>query len=464
MEVSMTDYDVIVIGAGPGGYPAAIRAAQLGFKTACIEREKLGGVCLNWGCVPSKALLKTAEMVNKLKTVHKWGIEVAPPTIHFDKVVDRSQKVAKRFNKGVAHLFKKYGVTLLAGEASFSGPHSLTVAQDGTTLQLTAKHIIIATGARAKSFPGLEPDGQRILTYREAIVLRDQPKSISILGAGAIGIEFAYFLNAMGTEVRVIEGLNEILPVEDAEIGTELRKHLKKQGIQFHLGQFVDRVENTGNSTKVTLKDGTTFDSELTLISLGITPNSDALSLSEVGIETERGFISVDTNFQTSVSGVYAVGDVCSRGPGLAHTATRAAHICVERIAGLTVADLDLSNVPSCTYCQPQVASVGMTEAQATAAGETFSVGRFPFMANAKAHGAGAPEGFVKVLVSEKYGEIIGAHIIGQDATEMIANFTMARSAEATADLFTQTIHAHPTNSEAMLEAVAAALGHSVHM
>ena len=460
----MSDYDVIVIGAGPGGYPSAIRAAQLGFKTACIEREKLGGVCLNWGCVPSKALLKTAEMVNKLKKAKSWGIDVGEPTIHFDQVVGRSQKVAKRFNKGVAHLFKKYGVTLISGEASFKNQNTLTIQSSEGTQELTAKHIIVATGARAKTFPGIEADGERILTYREAIVMDTKPESITILGAGAIGIEFAYFLNAMGTHVRVIEGLNEILPVEDPELGAELRKNLEKQGIEFILGQYVSGVENQGAKTIVTLNDGTKFESEITLVSLGITPNSDALGLEELGVQIDRGFIQVNTNFQSSVAGIYAVGDVCSRGPGLAHTATRAAHICVERLAGLEVADLDLNNVPSCTYCQPQVASVGLTEPEAKKQGLSFKVGRFPFMANAKAHGGGAPEGFVKVLVSEPYGEIIGAHIIGSDATEMIANFTMARSSETTAELFAQTIHAHPTNSEAMLEAVSAAIGHSVHM
>jgi dihydrolipoamide dehydrogenase len=460
----MSDYDVIVIGAGPGGYPSAIRAAQLGFKTACIEREKLGGVCLNWGCVPSKALLKTAELVNKLQKADSWGVEVGPPTIHFDKVVGRSQKIAKRFNKGVAGLFKKYGVTLISGEAKFESANSVQVTSSTGEQSLSAKHIIIATGARARTFPGIEADGERILTYREAIVLQNKPESINILGAGAIGIEFAYFLNAMGTKVRVIEGLNEILPVEDPELGAELRKNLMKQGIEFQLGQFVDSVKNTGDGTTVTLNDGTVFESELTLISLGIRPNSDNLGLEKIGVELERGSIKVNQSFQTSVSGVYAVGDVCTNGPGLAHTATRAAHICVERIGGLTVEDLDLDNVPSCTYCQPQVASVGLTEAKAKSRGIAYKVGRFPFMANAKAHGGGAPEGFVKVLIGEQYGEILGAHIIGSDATEMIANFTMARSSEATAELFTQTIHAHPTNSEAMLEAVSAALGHTIHM
>lgn len=460
----MSEFDVIVIGAGPGGYPSAIRAAQLGFKTACIEREKLGGVCLNWGCVPSKALLKTAELVNKLKKADSWGVEVSEPTIHFDKVVGRSQKIAKRFNKGVAGLFKKYGVTLISGNASFSDDKELIVTNSEGTQTLNAKHIIIATGARARTFPGIEADGDRILTYREAIVLQDQPESITILGAGAIGIEFAYFMNAMGTNVTVIEGLNEILPVEDPELGAELRKNLKKQGIQFQLGEFVKTVENTGKGTTVTLNNGTTFESDLTLVSLGITPNADQLNLDALGVRLSRGFIEVDENFQTSIPGIYAVGDVCSRGPGLAHTATRAAHICVERIAGLEVADLDLDSVPSCTYCQPQVASVGLTEAEAKKRGLSYNVGRFPFMANAKAHGGGAPEGFVKVLVGEQYGEIIGAHIIGSDATEMIANFTMAKTSEATADLFTQTIHAHPTNGEAMMEAVAAALGHTVHM
>lgn len=461
----MKSYDVIVIGAGPGGYPSAIRAAQLGFKTACIEREKLGGVCLNWGCVPSKALLKTAELVHKLEKAKSWGIEVDSPTIRFDKVVGRSQKVAKRFNKGVAHLFKKYGVELVAGNATLTSSNSITVETNGgESAEYQAKHIILATGARAKTFPSMEPDGKRILTYREAIVLQERPESINILGAGAIGIEFAYFLNAMGTKVRVIEGMNEILPSEDPEIGAELRKALKKQGIEFHLGQFVKSAINHGEHTEVTLNDGTSLTAELTLVSLGIQPNSNNLGLDAVGVNTDRDFIQVNKSFQTNVPSIYAVGDVCNRAPGLAHTATRAAHICVERIAGLDVADLDEDNIPACTYCQPQVASVGLTEATAIERGIEHTIGKFPFMANAKAHGAGSPEGFVKVVVGKQYGEILGAQIIGADATEMIANFTMARSAETTAELFAQTIHAHPTNSEAMLEAVSAAIGHSVHM
>ena len=456
-------YDVLVIGAGPGGYPAAIRSAQLGLNTACVEKESLGGVCLNWGCIPSKALLKTAELANKLEHAQDFGITVGDVNIDYGKVIGRSRKVAKRFQAGVRGLFKKYGVTHLKGTATITAPGQVSIASsDGETL-ISAKHIIIATGAGAKTFPGIEPDGERILTYREAIVLDTKPASVTILGAGAIGIEFAYFWNAMGVEVTVVEGLDEIMPMEDAEVAAAARKEFEKQGIRFQLGSFVKEVKRDGDDTLTILQDGTELRSHTTLIALGIRPNSQGIGLENVNVSTDRGFIPIDENMRTSTPGVYAVGDVTTKG-GLAHTATAQAHVCADRIAGHSIPDVPYQSIPSCTYAQPQVASVGLTEAKVKAAGTPYKVGKFPFLANGKAQGAGHPEGFVKVLIGEQYGEILGAHIVGSDATEMIAAYTVAQTHEATAESYVSTIHAHPTNGEAMLEAVAQALGTSVHI
>ncbi len=455
----MADYDVVVIGAGPGGYPAAIRASQLGLKTACVEKEKLGGVCLNWGCIPSKALLKTAELAAKVRKADDWGLGIPELTVDFAKVIGRSRKVAKRHERGVAGLFKKYGVTHLQGEARLLGPGRIAIGDQ----EITADHIVVATGARARTFPGIEPDGERIVTYREAIV-RDEPvASVTVLGAGAIGLEFAYFWRHMGAEVTVIEGTDEILPREDPECAEAARKGLAKGGIQFELGTFVDKVERRGDGTRVTLKDGRTLDADLTLIALGITPNTEGLGLQEAGVTLDRGFVPVDANLQTNVRGIYAVGDITPQG-GLAHTATRQGEVCVERIAGHRVPDIDYSNVPSCTYCQPQVASIGLTEAQAKEQGLSYTIGRFPFLANGKAQGAMAAEGFVKVILGEPHREILGAHIVGSEATELIGELALARSAECTADEVLYTIHAHPTFGEAVFEAVAEAYGQTVHI
>jgi dihydrolipoamide dehydrogenase len=459
----MPDYDVLVIGAGPGGYPAAIRAAQLGLKTACVEKEKLGGVCLNWGCIPSKALLKTAELAHKIRHADDFGLSAGELTVDYPKVIKRSRKVSTRFEKGVKGLFKKYGVAHLSGTARLTAPDTVVISSSAGEKTVTATHIVVATGARARTFPGIEPDGERILTYREAIVAETQPKSVIVLGAGAIGMEFAYFYNALGTEVTVVEGLAEILPLEDAECAATVRKDFAKSGVQFELGRFVKEVRRQGEGCEVELQDGTILASEYVLIALGITPNSSGIGLEEVGVTTDRGFIPTDASMRTNISGVYAVGDITTRG-GLAHTATRQAHVCVERIAGVHVMDVDYDNIPACTYCQPQIAHVGMTEADAKAAGRAYRVGKFPFLANGKAQGAGAPGGFVKVLVDEQYGEILGAHIVGSEATEMIAEFGLARAAEVTAQHLIETVHAHPTYSEAMLEAVANALGVSVHI
>ncbi|MEQ1500736.1 MAG: dihydrolipoyl dehydrogenase [Myxococcota bacterium] len=463
-----TEWDVVVVGAGPGGYPAAIRAAQLGLKTACIEQDKLGGVCLNWGCIPSKALLKTAELAHKIRRAGEFGLRVPSLDIDFPAVVERSRKVAQRHERGVGGLFKKYGVTPITGTAKLVAPGQVQVGDDTRSPLdrsglLSARHVVVATGARAKVFPGIEVDGERVVTYREAIVRTDRPSKVTVLGAGAIGLEFAYFWSAMGAEVTVVEGLPEILPREDAEVAKEARKHLEKAGIAFRLGTFVQTAARDGDGAVVVLKDGTKLASDLVLVALGIAPNTAGIGLEEVGVKLDRGFVPVDASMATSVPGIYAVGDITPQG-GLAHTATRQGELCVERIAGHHVADLDYGAIPSCTYCQPQVASVGLTEAAARAKNIKFKVGKFPFLANGKAQGAGEPEGFVKVLLGDPHGEIVGAHIVGFEATEMIAEFGLARSAELTSDEILHAVHAHPTFAEAMYEAVAQALGQTVHI
>lgn len=456
-------FDVIVIGAGPGGYPAAIRCAQLGLRTACIERELLGGVCLNWGCIPSKALLKTAELAHQIRDAEAFGLKAGPLEIDFPAVVGRSRKVAARFEQGVRGLFKKYGVTEIKGEATITAAGAITIrAADGSERALSAKHIVVATGARARTFPGIEPDGERIVTYREAIVRDVRPDRVVVLGAGAIGLEFAYFWHAMGADVTVVEGMPEILPREDAEVAAAARKQLAKSGIQFKLGTRVEGVTRDGDVCTTKLVDAEPLTSDLVLIALGITPNSDSLGLDALGIKRERGFVVIDALGRTSVDGIYAVGDVTQRG-GLAHTATAQAHALADLLASGHAHPVHYGRIPSCTYCQPQVASVGLTESQAKEQGLDVRIGRFPFVANGKAQGANAPHGFVKVLIDRQYGEIVGAHIVGHDATEMIAEFTLALTAEATAEVLLHTVHAHPTFSEAMYEAVADAFGQSVH-
>ena len=462
--MSTETYDLLVIGAGPGGYPAAIRGAQLGLKTACIEREKAGGVCLNWGCIPSKALLKTAELRHKMAKASEYGLEIGDVTVNFEAVIERSRGVASRFEKGVNGLFKKYGVTVIQGEASLEGATTVRVTgKDGSERVLTARSVILATGARARTFPSMVPDGERIVTYREFIVSTTRPDRITILGAGAIGMEFAYFLNAMGTDVTVVEGQDEVLPLEEPDAAAVVRKSMAKSGVRFVLGKRVQEVRREGDETLTVLEDGTELRADQTLLALGISPNTSGIGLETLNVRMERGFVAIDADCRTSLPGLYAVGDMTTRG-GLAHTATAQAHLVVERIAGHTVPDVDYTNIPSCTYCQPQVASVGRKEAELKASGVQYRRGQFPFLANGKAQGAGDADGFVKVLIDEQYGEILGATIVGHAATEMIAEFVLARSSESTSDVILHTVHAHPTYSEAMLEAVAQAEGSSVHI
>ena len=463
--MSSTSCDVLVLGAGPGGYPAAIRAAQLGLTTVCVEREKLGGVCLNWGCIPSKALLKTAELAHKIRHADDFGLSTGPLSIDFAKVIARSRGVSARFEKGIGHLFKKYGVQTVAGEAKLLGGGRVEVSKaDGTSQTITAKHIVIAVGARARTFPTIQPDGERILTYREAITLDRKPRTAVLLGAGAIGMEFAYFWNAMGVDVTLLEGQDEVLPLEDREAGNLARKAFEKQGIKVHTGVQIAGVARDGDEVAVSLADGRTLRADTVLVALGIAPNTEGIGLDAAGVaKNARGFITVDRSHRTSAPGVYAVGDCCDGGPALAHVATRQAHVAIERIAGLHVPDVDYGNVPSCTYSQPQVASVGRTEDALKKAGVAYQLGKFAFAANGRSQGSGTPDGWVKVLVDPKHGEILGAHLVGADATELLSELVVARGAESDAETLLHTMHAHPTASEAVLEAIAVARGASVH-
>lgn len=457
----MASFDVLVIGGGPAGYVAAIRAQQAGLKAACIERERLGGVCLNIGCIPSKALLRAAEQFRFWKEeAESFGFSATGVTHDYAKVIARSRKIADQSERGVQFLFKKYGVTSIKGAARITGPGNVSVGDE----VVTAKHIILATGARARTFPGIMPDGERILTYREAITGTTQPESVVILGSGAIGLEFAYFWNAFGTKVTVVEGLDRLCPLEDADVATEIARSFRKQGIALKTGVFCRAVARTADGVQVDLADGTSLTASHAQLALGITPNTEDLGLETVGITLGKGgFIEHDASFRTTAAGFYAVGDVCGP-PALAHTAYAEAHVCIDRIAGRHIPDVDYANMPAATYCQPQIASVGLTEAAATAQGLAFTVGKFPFSANGKSRAAGHGEGLVKVLVDTKYGVILGAHVVGFDASELLATFVMARGAEVPAEHFLHTVFAHPTLGEAMYEAVAVALGRSAHL
>lgn len=457
-------YDVVVIGSGPGGYLAAILAAQRKLKVACVEKERLGGVCLNWGCIPSKALLRAAEQYHFLKDeLEAFGLAADNPRHDWTRVIGRSRKIADQSERGVRFLFKKYGVTVVAGTASLAGNGAVAVKSSTGETTLQAKHILVATGARARLFPGMEADGERVLTYREAIASPVQPTSITVLGSGAIGLEFAYFFNAFGTEVTLVEGADRLCPLEDADVSAEVLKSFKKAGIKVVLGVQCTSARREGDEAVVKLADGRELRSSHALLAVGVSPNIEGIGLEAVGVATERGHIKVDKSYRTNVAGIYAIGDVCGP-PALAHTAYAEAHVCVSRIAGEHAADVDYGNMPAATYCQPQIASVGLTEAAATAAGLSFTVGKFPLSANGKARAIGASEGFVKVLVGKKHGEILGAHLVGHDVSELLANFVMARGAEVNAETFLHTVHAHPTVGEAMYEAVAEAVGKGAHL
>lgn len=461
-------FDLVVIGAGPGGYVAAIRAAQLGLKTACVERERAGGVCLNWGCIPTKALLKSADAMRTVSHAADYGITVEGKiSFDWEKVIKRSRGVSDKLAGGVEHLFKKYGVEHIRGTATISGRGKVDVKGADSNRSLETPRILIATGARARALPGIVPDGKHIITYREAMVLPERPESVVVIGAGAIGCEFADFWNAFGATVTIVEAAPRIVPVEDEEISETLTRSFKKKGIKVNVGCKVSSVKIEGNKVTTTFDNGKSqsVTSDRVLLAAGVQANTEGIGLEGMGVTLDRGFIKVDrTTYQTSSPGIYAIGD-CAGPPMLAHKASAEAIACVERMAGHKHPGVNYDVIPGCTYCDPEIASVGKTEAQAKDAGIAVSVGRFPFSVNGKALGAGRTEGFIKVLVNKQdHGRIVGVHAIGYGVTDLVAEMVQAMNSESTAHDILAAIHPHPTLSEAMMEAVAAALGESVHI
>jgi dihydrolipoamide dehydrogenase len=458
-------YDVIVLGSGPGGYPAAIRASQLGKKVAIVEKESLGGVCLNWGCIPTKALLKSAQVYEYAKHAADYGINIQNPTHNFDGVIKRSRGVADKMSKGVQFLMKKNKIDVIMGFGKLVAPGKLEVtAADNSKQIVEAKNIIIATGGRAKQLPNMPIDGKKIIGYREAMVLPTQPKSMIICGSGAIGSEFAYFYNSMGTKVTIVEFLPRIVPVEDEDISKELEKQYKKQGIEVLTSSEVLSVDTSGNGIKAKVKTPNgeiTMEAEILLSAVGVVANIENIGLEALGIKTDKGKIIVDVNGQTNVPGIYAIGD-CTPGQALAHVAAKEGINAAEHLSGHHPEPIDYNNVPGCTYCTPEIASVGYTEKAAKDAGYEIKVGKFPFMASGKASAAGATEGFVKVIFDAKYGEFLGCHMIGMNVTEMIAEAVVARKLETTGLEILNAIHPHPTMSEGLKEATAVAYGEAI--
>jgi dihydrolipoamide dehydrogenase len=462
------NYDLIVIGSGPGGYVAAIRASQLGLKTAIIEKESLGGICLNWGCIPTKALLKSAQVFEYINHAADYGINVdVKGEPDFEAVVKRSRGVADGMSKGVQFLMKKNKIDVIMGYGKLKGKGAVEVkAADGNVAEHTAKHIILATGGRSRELPNLPQDGKKIIGYRQAMVLPKQPKSIVVVGSGAIGIEFAYFYNAMGTKVTVVEFLDNIVPVEDEEISKQLNRVLKKQGINIMTSSTVESVDTSGDLCKVNVKTANgveVLEAEIVLSAVGIATNLEGIGLEEAGVKFDKGKVLVDDFYKTNVEGIYAIGDIV-KGQALAHVASAEGITCVEKIAGLHVEPINYNNIPGCTYCSPEIASVGYTEKAAKEAGYEVKVGRFPFSASGKASAAGAKDGFVKVIFDAKYGEFLGAHMIGYNVTELIAEVVTARKLEATGHEIIKSIHPHPTMSEAVMEAAADAYGEVIHL
>jgi dihydrolipoamide dehydrogenase len=462
-----TEYDVLIIGSGPGGYVAAIRASQLKMKAALVESDKLGGVCLNWGCIPTKALLKSAELFEEMKHAKQYGLKTADVSADFIEVIKRSRRVADTNSKGVEFLMKKNKIDVLQGTAKFLKPGQVEViSKDGKSEQVSAKHIIIATGGRPRSIPGVEIDGKMIISSREAMSLPAQPKSMIIIGAGAIGVEFAYFYNALGTKITLVEMLDQILPIEDKEIASILEKNFKKSGIKIHTSTTVEKVNVAKDGVEVTIsanENKEVIKGDKALMAIGIQGNVENLNLEAVGVVHEKGFIKVNEWYETNVKGIYAIGDITGP-PLLAHVASHEGIVCIEKLAGLNPHTVDYSSIPGCTYCQPQVASLGMTEEKVKEAGIEYKTGKFPYSASGKARAIGARDGIVKLIFDKKYGELLGAHIIGTEATELIAELGIAKALESTPVELLNTIHAHPTLSEMIMEAAADAEGRAVHL
>jgi len=458
----MSKYDVIVLGSGPGGYVTAIRASQLGLKTAVIEKESLGGVCLNWGCIPTKALLKSAQVFEYLKHAGDYGLQVKDYDKDFDAVVNRSRNVADGMSKGVQFLMKKNKIDVISGYGKIKPGKKVDV--DGK--EYSADHIIIATGARSRELPSLPQDGKKVIGYRQAMTLKKQPKKLIIVGSGAIGVEFAYFYNAMGTEVTIVEYMPRIVPVEDEDVSKQLERSFKKSGIKIMTSTEVTAVDTSGKGVKATVKTKKgeeTLEADVVLSAVGIKTNIENIGLEDVGIVTDRDKILVNDFYQTNMPGYYAIGDV-TPGPALAHVASAEGILCVEKIAVHQIEALDYGNIPGCTYCSPEVASVGLTEAQAKEQGLDIKVGKFPFSASGKASAGGNTEGFVKVIFDAKYGEWLGCHMIGAGVTDMIAEAVLGRKLETTGHEVLKTVHPHPTMSEAIMEAVADAYDEVIHI
>lgn len=460
-------YDVIVLGSGPGGYVAAIRASQLGLKTAIVEKEALGGICLNWGCIPTKALLKSAQVFEYINHAKDYGITVGAPKADFPGVVARSRGVADGMSKGVQFLMKKNKIDVVMGTGKLQPGKKVEVTgADGKKQVLEAKHIIIATGARSRVLPNLPQDGKKIIGYREAMVLPEQPKSMVVVGSGAIGSEFAYFYNAMGTKVTLVEFLPNIVPVEDEEVSKQLEKSFKKQGMEVLTSSEVTSVDTKGKGCVVTIKTPKgeqKVECDIVLSAVGIATNLEGIGLEDVGIVVDKGRVKVDRYYATNIPGYYAIGDIVP-GPALAHVASAEGITCVEAIAGKSPEAIDYNNIPGCTYTSPEVASVGLTEKAAKEKGLEIKVGKFPFSASGKASAAGAKDGFVKLIFDAKYGELLGAHMIGMNVTEMIAECVSIRKLETTGHEIIKTVHPHPTMSEAIMEAAAAAYGEVIHL
>ena len=460
------NYDVIVLGSGPGGYVTAIRASQLGFKTAIIEKESLGGVCLNWGCIPTKALLKSAQVFDYINHAEDFGIKVDGVQSDFPAVIKRSRDVADGMSNGIAYLMKKNKIAVINGFGKLKKENVVSVTSDAKTTDYSAKHIIIATGARSRVLPNIPQDGKKILGYRDALVLKKAPKKMVVIGSGAIGVEFAYFYNAMGVDVTIVEYLPNIVPLEDKDISKQLQRTFKKSGINILTKSSVEKVDTKGDGCKVSIKTSKgseIIECDVVLSAVGITANIEGIGLEDVGIKTENGKILVDDFYNTNVNGYYAIGDVLST-QALAHVASAEGIICVEKIAGHNPEKIDYKNIPGCTYCNPEIASVGYTEEQAKEAGYEVKTGKFPFTASGKASAAGHKDGFVKVIFDAKYGEWLGCHMIGAGVTDMIAEAVVGRKLETTGHEILKAVHPHPTMSEAVMEAVASAYDEVIHV
>lgn len=462
------NYDLIVIGSGPGGYVAAIRGAQLGMNVAVVERAELGGVCLNWGCIPTKSLLKSAQVLEYAQHAEAYGIKIEKADPDFDAIIARSRGVADKMSKGIQYLFKKNNITVISGTGKLMPGKKVEVTSEtGETATYDAQHIVLATGARSRQLPAIPQDGKRIIGYRQALTLGHKPASLLVVGSGAIGSELAYFYNAVGTKVTLVEFMPTILPLEDEEVSRQVGRSFKKAGIEVLVKSTVESIDTTGELLKINIRNKKgeleTYEAEMVLSAVGIAPNVENIGLEETGVELEKGRIKVDDYYRTNIEGIYAIGDIV-HGPALAHVASAEAICCIEHIAGLNPDPIDYTNIPGCTYTTPEVASVGLTEAKAIESGKEIKIGKFPFTASGKASATGANEGFVKLIFDAQDNTLLGAHLVGANVTEMIAELVLARKKGVTGHDLITTIHPHPTMSEAVMEAAANAYGEAIHL